>query len=63
MSDAIRYTQADGIAEVVLDDGKVNAMDAAFFDGLNAALDRAERDVARALVLTDARVSCRPDST
>jgi len=52
MSDAIRYTQADGIAEVVLDDGKVNAMDAAFFDGLNAALDRAERDVARALVLT-----------
>jgi enoyl-CoA hydratase len=51
MSDTIRYTQADGLAQIVLDDGKVNAMDGAFFDGLNAALDRAERDAARALVL------------
>jgi len=51
MSDSIRYTHSDGIAEIVLDDGKVNAMDGTFFDGLNAALDRAERDEARALVL------------
>ncbi len=51
MSDSIRYTLSDGVAEIVLDDGKVNAMDGPFFDGLNAALDRAERDAARALVL------------
>ncbi len=51
MSETVAYSQREGIAEIVLDDGKVNAMSAAFFAGLNAALDRAERDDSRALVV------------
>ena len=51
MSAAIAYAQQDGIAEIVLDDGKVNAMSPAFFDALNAALDRAEHDDSAALLL------------
>ena len=51
MSDAIVYAQREGIAEIVLDDGKVNAMSPAFFDGLNAALDRAEGDGSGAVLL------------
>ncbi len=52
MAEHIAYTTRDGIAEVTLDDGKVNAMHRAFFDGLNAALDRAAGDGSRVLVLT-----------
>ena len=52
MAEHIAYTTRDGIAEITLDDGKVNAMHRAFFDGLNAALDRAAGDGSRALVLT-----------
>lgn len=51
MSDAVAYAQRDGSAEVVLDDGKVNAMSPAFFAGLNAALDRAEGDGSGAVVI------------
>jgi enoyl-CoA hydratase len=51
MSDAVAYSERDGIAEIVLDDGKVNAMSMAFFDGLNAALDRAEQSDASAVVV------------
>jgi enoyl-CoA hydratase len=51
MSDAVVYGQREGIAEIVLDDGKVNAMTQAFFDALNGALDRAQRDDSRALVV------------
>ena len=51
MSEAVAYAQRDGIAEVVLDDGKVNAMSAALFDRLNAALDRAIADGSGALVI------------
>ena len=59
MSEAIAYAQRDGIAEIVLDDGKVNAMSPAFFDGLNAALDRAESDDSAALlVVAGARAIC-----
>src|SRR5262245_60811917 len=51
MSQAITYSRRDGMAEIVLDDGKVNAMAAAFFLELNAALDRVEGDDNRALVV------------
>jgi enoyl-CoA hydratase len=52
MDDAIRYAVSDDIAEITLDDGKVNAMAEPFFAGLNAALDRAERDRPRAVIVT-----------
>lgn len=52
MAEHIAYETRDGVAEITLDDGKVNAMHRAFFDGLNAALDRAAGDGSRALVLT-----------
>ena len=48
---SISYTSADSIAVVTLDDGKVNAMAMPFFEGLNAALDRAEREAAGAVVI------------
>ncbi len=51
MADTIRYEASDSIAQITLDDGKVNAMTLAFFEGLNAALDRAERERPGALVL------------
>jgi enoyl-CoA hydratase len=51
MSEAITYAVRDGLAEITLDDGKVNAMSAAFFAALNAALDRAERERPGAVVV------------
>ena len=51
MSEAVAYTRREGIAEIVLDDGKVNAMSSAFFAGLNAALDRAAGDDSGAVVV------------
>ena len=51
MSDTITCTVHDKVAVVTLDDGKVNAMTRPFFEGLNAALDQAEKD-AGALVIT-----------
>ncbi len=48
----ISYTIRDDIAEITLDDGKVNAMALPFFEGLNAALDRAERELPRSIVVT-----------
>lgn len=47
----MEYTQLGEIAEIQCDDGKVNAMGPAFFDDLNVALDRAEREKPKALVL------------
>jgi enoyl-CoA hydratase len=47
----MEYTQLGQIAEIQFDDGKVNAMGPAFFDDLNTALDRAEREKPGALVL------------
>jgi enoyl-CoA hydratase len=51
MSEIITYASAGGVAEVRIDDGKVNALSLAFFDALNAVLDRAEREQAGAVVL------------
>lgn len=42
----------DQIAVVTLDDGKANAMSTAVVHGLDATLDRAKSDAARALVIT-----------
>lgn len=47
----ITYDAQDGIGEIRVDDGKVNAMSQAFFDEMNAALDRVEAERPRALVL------------
>jgi len=52
MSESITYTARDDLGEITLDDGKVNAMSLPFFDGLNAALDRAEKERPGALVVT-----------
>jgi enoyl-CoA hydratase len=41
----------NGVAEVVFDDGKANAYSLAVLEEMNAALDRARSDEARALVL------------
>ena len=51
MDDAIRYAVRDDVAEITLDDGKVNAMAEPFFAALNAALDQAERDRPRAVII------------
>ena len=47
----ISYQLVDGIARVTLDDGKANAMSAAWFAELGATLDRAQADGAGALLL------------
>jgi enoyl-CoA hydratase/carnithine racemase len=52
MTDAIRYAADGPIARITLDDGKVNAMSLPFFEALNAALDAAERDGAKTVILT-----------
>jgi enoyl-CoA hydratase len=45
------YRLEDGIAVITLDDGKANAITPALVDALHDALDRADADDARALVL------------
>ena len=51
MSDGIACRVVGNVAEIVLDDGKVNAMALPFFEGFGAALDRAEESGAGALVI------------
>ncbi len=48
----ITYETRDKVAVITMDDGKVNAMAQPFFDGLNASLDRAERERPGAVVIT-----------
>jgi enoyl-CoA hydratase len=43
MSELVSYEFADGVATLVLNNGKVNALSPAVFAELNAALDRAEQ--------------------
>jgi enoyl-CoA hydratase len=50
MSEHLRYTLADGIAHVAMDDGKANVLSTAMLGALNAALDRAESDGAVVLI-------------
>lgn len=51
MSEPVEYATRDTVAEITLDDGKVNAMTFAFFEALAAALDRAEKERPGALVI------------
>jgi len=51
MADTISYDLRENVAQITLDDGKVNAMALPFFEGLGAAFDRAEKDGARAVVI------------
>ena len=46
MRESVAYTQADGIACITMDDGKLNVMSLAMLEALDAAFDRAERDKA-----------------
>jgi enoyl-CoA hydratase len=43
MQTRMSYVERDGVASIVLDDGKVNVMSAAMLDDIAAALDRAEK--------------------
>jgi enoyl-CoA hydratase len=51
MTDLVRYELGDGIATIILDDGKVNALSPAMQEAIGGALDRAEADGA-VVVLT-----------
>lgn len=50
-NEIIRYELRDSVAVVHFDDGKVNALSSAAIAGLGDALDRAEKDGAKALAL------------
>jgi enoyl-CoA hydratase len=52
VADTVEYELRDKVAQITLDDGKVNAMTFAFFQALGAALDRAERERPGAVVIT-----------
>lgn len=47
----VTYEIRDDVAEIRIDDGKVNAMSPVFFDEVNEAFDRVQADGARAVVL------------
>ena len=51
MSDFVSYELIDKVAVLRMDDGKANALSYAMLEGLGEALDRAQADKARALVL------------
>jgi len=51
MPDPLTYSLADGIATLAMDDGKANAMAPAMSAALNAGLDRATADKARAVII------------
>ncbi|MGB1951197.1 MAG: crotonase/enoyl-CoA hydratase family protein [Marinobacter sp.] len=46
MTDLVDYKLNDGIATIVINNGKANALSHEVFEGLNAALDQAEQDKA-----------------
>lgn len=51
MTGTVSYDLADSVATVTLDDGKVNVLGPAMQAAINDALDRAEADKAKAVVL------------
>jgi enoyl-CoA hydratase len=51
MSSPVSYRLTDSIAVITLDDGKVNALGMAMQQAINDALDQAERDDAKAIVI------------
>ena len=57
MTSTVSYELADSVATITLDDGKVNVLGPAMQAAINDALDRAEADKAKAVVLAgNARV-------
>ena len=50
-SDAVQFSLNEGVALIQLDDGKANALSHVVLRDLNAALDRAEKESAGAIVL------------
>lgn len=51
MTSTVSYALADSVATITLDDGKVNVLGPAMQGAINEALDRAEADAAKAVVL------------
>src|SRR5215213_3540544 len=51
MADTVKYKLNDSVATITLDDGKVNVLGPAMQAEVNEALDRAEKDSAKAVVL------------
>ncbi len=51
MTGTVSYQLADSVATITLDDGKVNVLGPAMQAAINEALDRAEADKAKAVVL------------
>lgn len=51
MTSTVSYELADSVATITLDDGKVNVLGPAMQAAINEALDRAEADKAKAVVL------------
>jgi len=52
----IHYALEDDVAKITMDDGKANAMNFGFFEEMNMAMDRSEKDRAKVLTITG-----RPD--
>jgi len=51
MSDILDFSISDGIATLTMDDGKANAMSPAMSSALNAGLDRASSEGAKAVII------------
>ncbi|MGH3677496.1 MAG: crotonase/enoyl-CoA hydratase family protein [Mycobacterium sp.] len=51
MSSTVNYELNESVATITLDDGKVNVLGPAMQQNINEALDRAEKDAAKAVVL------------
>ena len=48
--ETVKYTLDDGVATIVIDDGKRNALAPSVLSGINAALDQAESDGAIVII-------------
>ncbi|WP_101948098.1 crotonase/enoyl-CoA hydratase family protein [Mycobacterium sp. 3519A] len=51
MADSVKYELNDSVATITLDDGKVNVLGPAMQAAINDALDKAEKDSAKAVVI------------
>ncbi len=58
MNPLVQYTLADGVATLLLDDGKANAMSVQMLGALNTALDQAEKDGAVLLLAGRSQMFC-----
>ena len=51
MADSVKYELNETVATITLDDGKVNVLGPAMQSAINEALDKAEKDSAKAVVI------------